>query len=217
MEKYGKLTILRVVKKDNKHKFVECLCDCGNKKIINYSNIKRGLVKSCGCMVKTKQGLSNTRIGKCYHGIEQRCYNPKDMNYKNYGGRGIKMCDEWKTNFMSFYNWAIKNGYKDNLTIDRIDNDKGYCPENCRWVDMQTQQNHRRNNRNLTFNGKTLTITQWAKKYNMSYRNLFYRLKNGYSLEKALTKPLRNTGKPVAKGWNKPKDNKPYFNQRWRQ
>ena len=200
MEKYGKLTIL---KEENKKKYkngtvfsyVLCRCDCGKEKVINYNNIKRGLVKSCGCLVRTKNGLSGSIIGKCYHGIMQRCYNPKDINYKNYGARGIKMCDLWKNDFMSFYNWAKSGGYKKGLTIDRIDNNKGYSPENCRLVSMKEQQNHRTNNRLLTYKGKTLTITQWAEKYNMSYRNLFYRLKNGYSIEKALTKPLRNTGK----------------------
>lgn len=196
MEKYGKLTILKEdhekkYKNGTVIKFVLCKCDCGKKKIINLNNLQRGLVKSCGCIVKTKNGLSNSRIGRIYHGMIQRCYNNKDLNYKNYGGRGIVLCKEWLNNFMNFYVWAKENGYKENLTIDRIDSNGNYCPENCRWVDMKTQQNNRRNNRLLTFEGKTKTITQWAKEYKMSYRNLFYRLKNGYSLEKALKKPLR--------------------------
>ena len=200
MEKYGKLTIL---KEDHKKKYkngtifsyVLCRCDCGKEKVINYNNIKRGLVKSCGCLTKTKNGLSGTRIGKCYHGIMQRCYNKKDINYKNYGGRGIKMCKEWVDNFMSFYNWAKKSGYKDGLTIDRINPNGDYCPENCRWATIKEQQNNRTNNRILEYKGQKRTITAWANFCGLSYRNLHYRLKNGYSIEEAIERPKRKLHK----------------------
>jgi hypothetical protein len=201
MDKYGKLTIIEIVEK-KKYKngsvviFVKCKCECGNEKIINFNNIKRGLVKSCGCIVKTRNGLSKTREYQIYRHIINRCFNQKDINYKNYGGRGIKVCDEWINNFEAFYNWATKNGYTEKLTIDRINVNGDYEPANCRWTTMKQQQNNRTNNRIIEYRGKRKTITEWAIIYNMSYRNLYYRLKNGYSIEQALEKPKRKSKRP---------------------
>lgn len=194
--KYGKLTVLGV-EYSKKYKngtiidFVKCKCDCGNEKIINFNNLKRGLVKSCGCIVKTAHGLSKTRLYQTYRHLINRCYRVNDINYKNYGGRNIIVCTEWKNDFIIFYNWAISNGYKDNLTIDRIDVNGNYEPKNCRWVTMKEQENNRTNNRFITYKNETHTITEWAEKYNITYRNLYYRLKNGYSIEEALNKPLK--------------------------
>ena len=149
------------------------------------------MVKSCGCIVKTQGGFSNTRIFKIFKHLIDRCYNNKDINYKNYGGRGITVCYEWKNNFQEFYNWAIVNGYNENLTIDRIDVNGNYEPNNCRWATMKEQQNNRNNNRKLCYKGKIKTITQWAEYCGLTYRNLFYRLNSGYSIEQAIEKPKR--------------------------
>ena len=195
MEKYGHLTILKFVGYRNGHRYAECQCDCGNKKIICYSNIKRGLTKSCGCKVKTANGLSKTRLYQIYKHIKHRCFDKKDIGYKNYGGRGITMCDTWAKDYMAFYSWAISTGYNDNLTIDRINSNGNYCPENCRWATMQEQQNNRTNNRVLEYKGQKKTITAWAKFCGLSYRNLHYRLKNGYSIEQAIEKPKRKLHK----------------------
>lgn len=200
MEKYGKLTIIgldhqKTYANGSVVNFVKCKCDCGNEKIINYSNIKRGLVKSCGCITKTANGMSKTRIYQIYRHLKNRCYSQKDINYKNYGGRGIKVCQEWKDNFMNFYNWAINNGYQENLTIDRIDVNGNYEPNNCRWVNMRTQQNNRTNNRILEYKGQKKTITEWANYCGLSYRNLHYRLNNGYTIEQAIEKPKRKLHK----------------------
>lgn len=194
--KYGKLEILAINHKKKYSngtviEFAKCKCDCGNVKVINFNNIKRGLVKSCGCIVKTQKGNSKTRLYQAYKHLLHRCYDEKDVNYKNYGARGITVCDEWKNSFLNFKEWAECNGYADNLTIERKDVNGNYEPSNCCWVTMKIQQNNRTNNRLITYNGETKTITQWAEYCGLSYRNLYYRLKAGYSIEKAIEKPKR--------------------------
>lgn len=196
MEKYGKLTVLNIdhTKKYNNGTiiyFVKCKCDCGNEKIVNYNNLKRGLVKSCGCIVKTAYGLSKTRLYKIYKHMKERCYSPKDINYKNYGKKGICVCQEWLDDFIIFQKWALSNGYSDKLTIDRINVNGNYEPSNCRWIDIKTQQRNRSNNRILEYKGEKKTITEWAEIVGLKYRNLYYRLNNGYSIEEALEKPKR--------------------------
>lgn len=136
-----------------------------------------------------KHGLSNTRLHKIWHSMYCRCYYKSTNQYKNYGGRGIKVCEEWKhmQGFINFYNWAISNGYKETLTLDRINNNKGYCPSNCRWITPKEQSNNRRNNVYYTFNGETKTSKQWCELYNISPTTLSDRLKRGWTLEQALT------------------------------
>lgn len=200
MQKYGKLTIICIDHQKTYSNgytvdFVKCKCDCGNEKVINYNNLKRGLVKSCGCITRTANGLSKTRLYKIYRHLINRCNYKKDINYKNYGGRGITVYQDWQDDFMNFYNWALENGYQDNLTIDRIDVNGNYEPTNCRWVTMKIQQNNRSNNRILEYKGQKKTITEWANYCGLSYRNLYYRLNNGYTVEQAIEKPKRKLHK----------------------
>ena len=136
----------------------QCLCDCGKLRTAAGYLLVQGHTKSCGCLLKENKGVppthgkSHTRLHVTWHGMKQRCSNPLDKNYNRYGGRGITVCDEWKNDFQAFYDWAMANGYDENAprgqcTIDRIDNDKGYSPDNCRWVDMKTQRNNRSDSR----------------------------------------------------------------------
>lgn len=118
-----------------------------------------------------------------------RCYNANHKYYNRYGGRGITVCDEWKNNFQAFYDWAISNGYRDDLTLDRKDNDNGYSPENCRWTTKKEQSNNRENNIVITYNGKTQTLSQWAEEIRIPYHKLLVRIKRGWSVERAFTKP----------------------------
>ena len=144
-------------------------------------------------------GLSGTRLHRIWHSMYCRCYYKSTNQYKNYGGKGIEVCEEWKKDFMNFYNWAINNGYEEHLTLDRIDNNKGYYPENCRWATVKEQANHRTTNVYYTFNGETKTGKQWCEIYNISQTTLNDRLKRGWSLEQALTISTQGNHKKVNK------------------
>lgn len=188
-EKYGKLTIIGIAQKRGRHYYVVCRCDCGNEKIIEISNIlaKSGMTLSCGCLKESKKVLNkieHKRIYGIFHGIKTRCYNPSCKSYKNYGGRGITICDEWKNDFYAFYNWAVNNGYTDSLSIDRIDVNGNYEPSNCRWVTSKIQNNNRRTNKVIEYKGEKHNLCEWAKILNIKHNTLCMRLKK-WDIEKA--------------------------------
>ena len=134
-----------------------------------------------------KHGKKGTRLYRIWHDMKTRCCNKNTIYYKNYGGRGIDVCNEWREDFMAFYNWSIANGYKDNLSIDRIDNNEGYSPDNCRWVDRKTQQRNKRNNRYITINGETHCLMEWCELLNLNYFTVHARInKRKWSIKKAL-------------------------------
>ena len=150
--RYGKLTVIAYDKSVKENLYFICKCDCGNIKSIQKSGLVRGVVISCGCNLierNTKHNLSRTRLYRVFSDMKSRCYNKNSKDYKNYGARGIKICDEWLNDFTAFNKWAYENGYDENApkmacTIDRINNDLGYSPENCRWVDIATQNRNKR-------------------------------------------------------------------------
>ena len=121
--------------------------------------------------------------------MKSRCSNPTKGNYNEYGGRGIKVCEEWVHDFAAFRDWALANGYDDTLTIDRIDNDKGYSPDNCRWASRLEQNRNQRTNHMVTYRDETKTIGEWAQLYNLAPGTLFSRIQRGWDVEKALTTP----------------------------
>lgn len=128
----------------------------------------------------------NKRLYFIFNQMKQRCYNPKNKRYKNYGGRGIKICDEWLDNQNLFFEWSLSNGYNDTLTIDRIDCNKGYEPNNCRWVTQKFQQNNRTNNRIITYKGKSQTLSQWCEELGIPYSTIKHRVNEfHWSIEKA--------------------------------
>lgn len=135
-------------------------------------------------------GMSDSRLFKSWIHMRERCNDPKNKRYRNYGGRGITVCDEWNKEFLPFYEWAMANGYDDHLTLDRIDVNKGYYPQNCRWVDMRTQQNNRSNNHRIEYKGESHTIMEWSRIVGIKRQTIVARLKSGWSVEDALTKPL---------------------------
>lgn len=158
-------------------------------------------MKNKGNKNAVKHGLSKTRLYTIWHSMYCRCYYKSTNQYKNYGGKGIKVCEEWKSSqgFLNFYNWAINNGYEEKLTLDRIDSNKNYCPENCRWVTSKSQSNNKTNNVFYTFNGETKTAKQWCELYSISQTTLNDRLKRGWSLEQALTISTQGNHKKVNK------------------
>lgn len=135
-------------------------------------------------------GLSNTRLYQTYNNMKSRCYKTYAKEYENYGGKGITICDEWLNDFQKFYDWAMMNGYADNLSIDRIDNNKGYSPENCRWVDMSVQNNNTRRTRKIEYNGETHSVSEWSRIIGLSRNTIVKRLKLGWNIEKTLSKSI---------------------------
>ena len=137
-----------------------------------------------------RHGLSKTRLNRIWRRMRYRCFTETCDSFKDYGGRGITICNEWN-DFTIFYSWAINNGYRDDLSIDRIDVNGNYCPENCRWTTQSEQMNNRRNNHFITYQGKTKTISQWAKDSNMTWHSLYKRLYRGIPFEVAIQNPVK--------------------------
>lgn len=180
----------------------ECQCDCGNKVYVSGSSLRIGKTKSCGCYQRewakqkhTKDGLSGTRLYKIWVGMNQRCFNPNNSAWNHYGGRGISVCDEWaKTydGFIAFYEWSIKNGYSDLLTIERIDVHKDYSPNNCKWETWKKQKLNTTNTVRINYLGKQVPLITVCRELGINYSTAITRMKNGCSTEDILsTKKLR--------------------------
>lgn len=179
----------------------ECRCGCGTVKLLSSNHLLRGNSLSCGCIRneltsarKYKHGMSKDRLYRIWAGMISRCHTPSQSSFKNYGGRGISVCDEWRYDFYPFYDWSMKNGYKEDLTIDRMDLNGNYCPENCRWIPFSEQCNNTRQSHFITIGEKTLTIKQWSVVVGMSDKVIRCRLRNGWSEYDAVMVP-KLTGK----------------------
>lgn len=193
-QKFNKLKVVGSTDKrtSNGGMIWKCQCDCGNVVYLSTPQLKRN--KGCGCELKkwrkkfgenskkNRININNNLYKRLKH-MKERCYDANNKEYKNYGARGIRICDEWKNDFMSFYNWAVANGYKENLTLDRIDVNGNYEPNNCRWVDWKTQQNNRRNNVRFKYNGIELTQAEWARKLKTTPQNIYKKRLKGWSIE----------------------------------
>lgn len=199
-KKFSRLTVLGFSCWKNHTSYWLCRCDCGKETIVRGAELNNGHTKSCGCyhrdeLIKrsTTHGMAKHPLSIIWSHIIQRTCNPKNAAFKHYGGRGITVCESWKKDSCSFIRWALRNGYKAGLTIDRINNNEGYNPSNCRWVNMKTQSRNRRSNRYITFNGETHCISEWAELIGISEYTISRRLRSGWSEERSLKEPLRGT------------------------
>lgn len=190
-QRFGMLTILQEVdpiprpnRPTSPRRAFLCKCDCGNETTKTLESLVTGNTKSCGCL-SHKHQQTGTRLYRIWAHMKARCLNPNDQKFYAYGARGIKVCDEW-LEFEPFCEWAMNNGYESHLSIDRKDVNGNYSPENCHWTTMVEQQNNRTNNHDLTFNGETLTIAQWAKKLGIYQSTIQRRLKRGLDIAEVL-------------------------------
>ena len=199
-ERFGRLVVIERVGTDrNKKPLWKCRCDCGNTTIVTPQPLKEGRIKSCGCLHQERMNAGNIKHGKRYSrlykiwvGISQRTNNEKNPSYKHYGGRGICVCDEWLNDFQAFYDWSVTNGYNDNLTLDRIDNDGNYEPSNCRWATQKEQMNNTRVNRLITLDGETHTVKEWSEITGIPSNVIHARIhKLRWSEQEAITKEVK--------------------------
>ena len=194
-QRFGRLTVLSYVNMGTPYAHWLCKCDCGNEKIISKKSLDTGRVVSCGCYrdeIRNKpktHGMTHTRLYTIWRSMVNRCRGNNQQSKRLYKDRGIAVCQEWVNSFETFSNWASNNGYKDDLTIDRIDNSKGYSPDNCRWATPMEQANNRRNNRIVEYNGEKHTLSEWARITGINRCTLQYRIaKAKWPVEKALCK-----------------------------
>lgn len=192
-QKFGKLTVISIHEKRGKFYTWKCVCDCGSGKIVYpfSSNLKRGKSKSCGCLVvghEKTHGMTGTPEHKTWIKMRQRCLNPNDKEYPRYGGRGIKVCERWD-DYLNFISDMGIRPSKDH-SIERINNNGDYSPENCKWATRSEQANNRRTSKLIEYNGKFQTARQWSIELNIDYEKLTIRLDNGWNEVEALTVPM---------------------------
>ena len=193
-ERFGRLEVLyQIGAKKNGAKIYHCICDCGNTNDVVGAELRRGHVQSCGCLFKevqlktvTKHGKSGISLHSVWSDMKRRCANENRKEYRNYGGRGITVCDEWKNDFQAFYDWAMSNGYHEGLSIDRINVNGNYEPSNCRWATKKMQDNNKRTSVFLEKDGEKHTVAEWADILGISPQTIYSRLKRGCPAEKVL-------------------------------
>lgn len=207
-QKFGRLTAIKDAgRTKNMQVLWLCKCDCGGMTVTQGAHLTSGHTKSCGCLHKEKIRTNNEkhgvlknlygklpRIYRIWARMKQRCMDPKVKEYYRYGGRGISVCKEW-LEFEPFYKWAMANGYRDDLTIDRINNDGNYEPGNCRWVTYQEQVINSTSSKLITYKGETKNIKNWAKTLGIPYTALMHRIRKGWSIERAFTQPIRRVNR----------------------
>lgn len=204
-QKFDRLTVIKRAGTSKSGKVLWlCECSCGERNQITTttSNLITGNTKSCGCLAKesasrtgkanTIHGDTDTRLYRIFRGMKDRCYNSKNKDYARYGGRGIKVCEEWLNDYITFKKWAISNGYQEDLTIERKDFDKDYCPENCEWISMSQQQRNKSSNRVMTYNGESKILVEWDEQFHIPYNVLCARInERGHTFEEAINMPYK--------------------------
>lgn len=195
---FGKLTAIKRCEDHfttggNRYSQYSCRCECGEMIKVRSDRLVSGHTRSCGCERKrsvremsTSHGQSKTRLYRIWAHMKQRCLTESDKNYADYGGRGITICAEWANSYEVFRKWAMDSGYSDALTIDRIDVNRGYDPQNCRWSTTIEQMNNTRKNRKIEYLGQEKTVAEWARVIGVPYNTLFSRLyRYGWPIDKA--------------------------------
>lgn len=197
---YGRLTVIERSSNDKQGNAQWlCRCECGRQKVVRGGSLRQGRIRSCGCLLSesskdrmsalvTKHGMRGAKLYGVYSSMIERCSSPKCKGFHNYGGRGIAVCDEWKDNRQSFFDWAFENGYEEGLQLDRIDNNGNYCPENCRWVTRKVNCNNTRKNVSLEYNGETHTLSEWADILCINRSTIFSRHRAGKPVDEILKK-----------------------------
>lgn len=195
--KFGMLKVIERVEngKDGATRYL-CECKCGKRKIIRSKHLKSGAIQDCGCMKSARTSERNFKHGDCrarlyniWIKMRNRCSNPKCKDWNSYGGRGIKVCSEWQESYFAFRDWAYANGYDESKSIDRIDVNNGYSPENCRWADDIAQANNKRSNHVITYQGEKMSLADAARLAAVPYDTLKRRISCGWDVEKAVDTP----------------------------
>lgn len=205
-QRFGRLFVVAECgRSKDGQKMYRCVCDCGNVKEIRSGNLRSGKTLSCGCLgrektiarnkANKKHGMRHSRLYGIWMGMRQRCNWEKAINWHLYGGRGIKVCDDWNSSFNHFMEWAIANGYEEDLTLDRIDPDGNYCPENCRWATLGEQNNNKRTCVYVTIDGETKTVTEWCKLTGVNRMTAYNRIRRGWSPIEAVSILDKEEGK----------------------
>lgn len=210
-QRFGRLTVLERSPVDRKagHAMWLCQCDCGKVCVTDSYALRHGLTKSCGCRmteyqhIHGKHNLSRSRLYSIWCSMKARCNRPHNVAYKYYGGRGIHIFSEWENSFESFYNWALQAGYHVDLTIDRIDVNGDYCPQNCRWVDRLEQSRNRRCIRFLTYQGETRPLWEWVELTGIPYSLLSGRVARGWPADRIFNEPIHGNCRNHRKQKNK--------------
>lgn len=193
---FGRLTVLSYASKSNKKNYWECVCACGKNKVIVGSNLRNGHTQSCGCLhketmsvLKTKHASCNSKEYKTWSSIIQRCLNPNNSRFKSYCGAGIDVCDRWKKSFINFIADVGKCPDK-KMSLDRINNKKGYSPDNCRWATNTQQARNKNTNRMISMDGETHCLSEWAEILNIPRERIKNRLRRGWDIKRCLSKEI---------------------------
>jgi len=202
-QKYNRLTVIEFIESIGNKRYWLCRCECGNTSRVETYALTSGKIKSCGCYAREfngkagiTHGLSNKTIYNTWKTMLHRCENRTDKRYNNYGGRGITVCEEWH-DIVKFYNWAVDNGYKEGLSIDRINGNGNYEPSNCRWATREEQANNLKSNKKYTVNGRTESIKTWGKISGIPECVISSRIRRGWDVEEAVTLKVNKTRKYI--------------------
>lgn len=191
--RYGRLTVLKYAHTLKGVSWWVCVCDCGNERTIRSNSLRTNNTTSCGCLQKekhvelvTRHGFSKERLYRTWTDIKSRCFNPNTGYYSEYGGRGITMCVEWREDFVVFREWALNNGYEDDLTIERLDVDGDYTPRNCTWIPMSAQGFNRRATRFVTFQDLKMTANEFSKAFQINHRAVVRGVDRGWDADRII-------------------------------